>query len=156
MSEGLLAKHNQKALEWINQIDGQLGWGNQNHALDALRAVLHQLRDNLPVVEAVHLGAQLPLIIRGIYFESWRPAEVPRKERMRETFINSVRENLEHYLRQSLENEDTEQIIRTVLEVLASHIDEGEVAKLESILPSGLKGLMGEAMGTVLNQSFAV
>ena len=146
MSKRLFTKHVQKALEWINTVNNLLKWDRQTYALDALRAVLHQLRDNLPVIEAVHLGAQLPLVIRGIYFENWRPSQVPLKQRHKEMFIDSVRNNLEQYTRRTFECEDIEPIIRAVFQTLAFYIDEGESEKLLRLLPGDLKNFAAEGI----------
>ena len=50
---------------------------DKNDGYKALRAVLQTLRDQLPVNEAVHFASQLPLLLRGLLFEEWRPANVP-------------------------------------------------------------------------------
>ena len=74
-SFSLLERNFQLTHEWLNEICEHLAWKEEpeakNHALAILRIVLQQLRDNLPV-EA--LSAQLPLLIRGLYFENWNPA----------------------------------------------------------------------------------
>jgi uncharacterized protein (DUF2267 family) len=49
----------------------------RNQSYSALRAVLHALRDRLTVAETAHLSAQLPMLIRGIYFKGWDPTKVP-------------------------------------------------------------------------------
>ena len=77
----------QQAHIWINDVDDRLGWGNKPRAYRLLRAVLHALRDHLPVNEAADLGAQLPTLIRGVYYEQWRPAVMPVKERHLEAFL---------------------------------------------------------------------
>jgi len=51
---------------------GEMGPDRQR-AHHALRAVRHALRDRLPLHLAAHLGAQLPLLVRGIYYDSWHP-----------------------------------------------------------------------------------
>lgn len=57
--------------------DRQLAW-------HALGAVLRTVRDRVPLNLAVHLGAQLPLLVRGTYFEQWRPSDTPRTWRTAE------------------------------------------------------------------------
>jgi len=57
----------QKTQVWFNDLMSELGWQEQpQKAYLALRAALHALRDRLTVEEAVHLGAQLPILIRGV------------------------------------------------------------------------------------------
>jgi uncharacterized protein (DUF2267 family) len=65
--------------EWINDLDDSLGWSNRHRSYRLLQAVLQVLRDCLPTVEAAHLAAQLPLLLRGVFYEHWRPGvEHPR------------------------------------------------------------------------------
>jgi uncharacterized protein (DUF2267 family) len=60
--------------EWVNDLDYALGWGDKHRSHRLLSAVLETLRDCLPIANTAHLSAQLPLILRGVYFEHWRPA----------------------------------------------------------------------------------
>lgn len=63
----------QKTHLWLDDLMAELGWQDRHKAYLALRAVLHTLRDRLTVEEAAHLGAQLPMLIRGFYYEGWDP-----------------------------------------------------------------------------------
>ena len=65
--------------QWINDLDTRLGWENKHRSFRLLRAVLQAVRDWLPVDDAVHFGAQLPELLRGIYYEHWRPTTTPVK-----------------------------------------------------------------------------
>jgi uncharacterized protein (DUF2267 family) len=42
-----------------------------------LRAWLHTLRDRLTVEASAHFAAQLPDLIRGIFYAGWNPSAVP-------------------------------------------------------------------------------
>src|SRR5690348_9496217 len=66
---------------WLKTLAEELHLDERHEAYVALRAVLHVLRDRLTPEQAVHLGAQLPLLIRGIYYDGWRPVETPADER---------------------------------------------------------------------------
>ena len=66
---------------WINELDAKLEWNNKARAYRLLKAVLHGLRDWLQLNEMADLGAQLPGLLRGAYYEQWRPAITPVKRR---------------------------------------------------------------------------
>lgn len=122
---------------WLDDIMRDLNWSDRHKAYHALRAVLHTLRNRLPVEESAHLSAQLPLLVRGIYFDGWRPSAVPVKERRLEQFVAHVSEAF------ALETEThPEQICRSVLNVLAKHVDAGAVDCLRKVLPEQIQNLL--------------
>src|SRR3989339_1203972 len=80
----------QKAHEWINDACREIGTDDREKAYMALKATLIELRDCLSVEEAAQLAAQLPMVLRGAYYENWKPAANPIKIREREEFIAQV------------------------------------------------------------------
>jgi uncharacterized protein (DUF2267 family) len=122
---------------WLDDIMKDLGWSDRQKAYHALRAVLHTLRNRLSVDEAAQLSAQLPLLIRGVFFEGWHPAHKPVKERRQDEFVAHVSESF------ALDTEaDPEQITRAVLKVLSRHIDVGETDSLRRVLPPAVQELL--------------
>jgi uncharacterized protein (DUF2267 family) len=79
---------------WLKAIADHLHFEQRHHAYSALRAVLHALRDRLTPLSAVHLGAQLPLLIRGIYYEGWHMAGKPTSDRSVQDFADHVLKQL--------------------------------------------------------------
>jgi uncharacterized protein (DUF2267 family) len=120
---------------WINDIMHQLGWNDPDRALRALRVVLHTLRDRLGVDEVAHLGAQLPQLVRGIYYEGWHPAGKPLRMH-REEFLESIQSGLRND--PVLEPLD---VARAVLKTLSQHISPGEFKKVLGCLPTDLREL---------------
>jgi uncharacterized protein (DUF2267 family) len=125
----------QKTGEWLRDIRQLLEWESDQRAYLALRAVLHTLRDRLPVVEAVHLGSQLPMLVRGFYYEGWTPQDKPLKFNHNE-FLLAVAS----YFREPGVN--PMQVTRAVVETMGEHIDPGELAKLVRVLPRDFADLM--------------
>ena len=122
--------------EWINELDDMIGWGNRGQSFRLFRAVLHALRDWLQVNEAVDLGAQLPTLIRGVYYEHWRPAATPAKPRDVSTFIERVEEAF-----RPGELDDTERLIAVVFAFLSRKISDGEISDVKHALPSSVREL---------------
>jgi uncharacterized protein (DUF2267 family) len=122
--------------EWLSELNQQIGRDDPQQAYRMLRAVLCALRDRLTVEEATDLGAQLPMLIRGIYYESWNPSKTPTRERSRDDFLAHVNEDLA-----DLSDGNPEEVTRAVFGVLEKHVTGGEVEHVRANLPSDLQEL---------------
>ncbi len=121
---------------WLDDIMRELGWTDRHKAYHALRSVLQTLRDRLSMDEALQLSAQLPLLVRGVFFEGWHPADKPRKERHWDEFVAHVSESF------ALDTEvNPTAITRAVLRVLCRHVDPGEAESLRRVLPAEIRDL---------------
>jgi uncharacterized protein (DUF2267 family) len=124
---------------WINDLDERLGWNNKPRAYRLLKAVLHALRDWLQISEAADLAAQLPGLLRGAYYEQWRPAATPLKKRSKADFIARVEEafKTDPLARPS-------QAVMAVFELLSEKITAGEIDDVRRALPEELRNLWPE------------
>jgi len=120
---------------WLNELMDQLGWDDKRRAYRALRAVLHALRDRLTAHEAVHLGAQLPMLIRGLYYEDWHLTDRTPSERTKSAFLNHVKEELRD------QSVDAEQSTREVFALLTHKITVGEIEDVKKMLPPEVREL---------------
>ncbi len=126
----------QKTHRWINEIMAEMDWENPDKAYAALRVVLQTLRDRLSVQEANDLSSQLPTLIRGIYFENWKPNDVPNRQRTFDQFVAPVAEHFS-----GDDSVDPEWTCRSVMKVLARHVSAGEIEDIKSCLPEELRDL---------------
>lgn len=118
----------------LREIEEAYGWPKErrNQSYAALRAVLHAVRDRLTVEETAQLGAQLPMLVRGIFYAEWDPSRVPLKQN-REEFLQQIREKFPYQI-----DGDIEQLERTVLQALRRHITDGEWDDVKSLMPKDL------------------
>jgi uncharacterized protein (DUF2267 family) len=121
---------------WLKDLMLLLGWQDRHKAYQALRATLHALRDRLTIEETAHLGAQLPMLIRGFYYEGWDPTGKPVKARHRDQFLGRIREHF-----RDDEQVDPELVAAAVFMVLASRVTEGEIEDVMHVLPSEIRDL---------------
>jgi uncharacterized protein (DUF2267 family) len=121
---------------WINDLDERLGWKNKSRSFRLLKSVLHALRDWLTINEAVDLAAQLPVLLRGAYYEQWRPSTVPVKKRSRADFLARVEHS---FLADPLV--DPAQAVMAVFELLSKKITKGEIDDVRHALPQDLRNL---------------
>lgn len=124
----------EKAHIWLKELAEELGVEDRQYAYRVLRAVLHALRDRLTVDVAAKLAAQLPTMIRGIYYENWDPSRTPLP-------IHDVDAFLDHVVREGRMSGETEAsvAVTAVARVLREHVTEGEIDDVLAVLPDKLK-----------------
>jgi uncharacterized protein (DUF2267 family) len=121
---------------WLHEITSRLGWDDRQKGYRLLRASLHALRDRLPVVEAAQFSAQLPMLIRGIFYEGWRPAQTHGKARTIDEFLAGLRAAF------SDDPEfDAEAAFREMINVIRMHVSAGEVEDMRRTMPEDIKPL---------------
>lgn len=119
---------------WLNDIMTDMGTDKRT-AYHALKAVLQTLRDRLTVDEAAHLGAQLPMLVRGVYYDAYRPAAQPHRSRTPDEFLKEVESHLG-----GAPVDDTEAATRAVFKVIERHVSPGEVNQVKDMLPMEIRG----------------
>jgi len=132
----------QKTNAWINDLAVELGCEDKHRVFQGLRTTLYALRDRLTVEEAAHLGAQLPILLSGFYYENWKPARSPSKERHKEEFLAPIRS----YLQSIDPNVDVEPLVRAVFKLLTQRVEAGEIEDVVHMMPSELKDLWPESV----------
>ena len=121
---------------WINELDEMLGWSDKSRSYRLLRTVLQTLRDWLPVNESADLAAQLPALLRGVYYEHWRPATTPVKQRSKAEFLARV----DHaFVGDPILY--TAEAVSIVFQFLSGKVSAGEIADVRHALPADLRAL---------------
>lgn len=125
---------------WLKELADELGVDDRNYAYGALRGVLHALRDRLTVDEAAQLAAQLPTLIRGVYYEEWDPSRTP-------SGVHDVTEFLHEIERATPNLGDTQAAFAAtaVMRVLERHVSSGEIDDVLAILPGPVRDLLAHA-----------
>jgi uncharacterized protein (DUF2267 family) len=124
----------EKTQRLLGMIEEAYGWPHdrRQQSYAAMRAVLHALRDRLTVQEAADLAAQLPMLLRGVFYEGWNPSRVPVKM-SKEEFLARVRRDFPYDVEGGIPG-----LVRTVLNALQSTVTQGEWDDIKSSLPKDL------------------
>jgi uncharacterized protein (DUF2267 family) len=123
---------------WLDEIMKKVG-PDRHVAWHVLGAVLRTLRDRVPIGLAAHLGAQLPLLVRGLYYDQWSPSDKPLELRNGEEFLKHVSEQLH----------DTRPVnvvdaVKVVFTTISAHVPEGQVRKIRDSLPKDVRAMWPE------------
>ncbi|MEV4659776.1 DUF2267 domain-containing protein [Micromonospora sp. NPDC049301] len=122
----------------LKDIENAYGWpkDRRNQSYAALRTVLHLLRDRLPVNESVEFAQQLPIMVRGIYFDGWNPSDVPIKLN-RDDFLYEVRQGFPYDVEGG-----PERVTQVVLDTLRRHVTQGEWQDVKDTMPRDLARML--------------
>lgn len=131
----------QLANSWIKDLMYELNLDDSAKTFQALRVTLHTLRDRLLPEEALHLGAQLPMVLRGSYYDGWKISRAPLKLRTKEEFFTHIQEQYNAPL-----PVDVELLVRAVFKLLRHHVSRGEIKNIEATMPEKLRDLWPQEM----------
>lgn len=131
----IFGKDVQKAMLWLKRLQKIGRFRDEAQAYSVLRVVLHALRDRLPLAEVIHLGAQMPLIIRGMYYDGINITKVS-KEKTFEEFKSKIMPEL---LRLEVTLDDA---VRSVFVFIRDTFDMGQLQHIRDVLPKHLKDLL--------------
>ena len=124
-----------EAEAWIDDIMRRLGWHDRERVYLVLLATLHALRDSLPQDEAIYIGAQLPPLLRGLYYEGWHPgARLAAKSRS--AFLERIHDGVHRD-----PGIDVEEAARIVFAALAARLPAGELEDAKAATPQPLHNL---------------
>jgi uncharacterized protein (DUF2267 family) len=124
----------EKAHVWLNDLAGELATEDGHHAYRVLRAFLHALRDHLSVDEAAALAAQLPIFVRGVFYEGWEPSRTPEHARDLDSFLQRIASEAR------LAGETEASFAASAANrVLSRHISAGEMTSVLRTLPEHLR-----------------
>lgn len=126
----------QSTNEWVNDVNEKVGWEHKHRAYRLLRSVLHAVRDHLNPDEAAQLAAQMPVLIRGVFYDGWNPSKTPLKIRARDEFIARVQEDFG-----CDPLGDAPEAIAAVMAVLEARISKGEMEDVRSTFTTEIRTL---------------
>jgi uncharacterized protein (DUF2267 family) len=122
---------------WLNELADQLGTEDKRYAYRTLRAVLHALRDRLTVDETAQLAAQLPELVRGIYYEGWDPSRTPATYHGSKPFLDRIAAEA------TLAGESEASFAaEAVMELLRHHVSAGELEQVLGMLPPKVRAVV--------------
>lgn len=130
----IIERSAEKASIWLQDVATELGDGDLQYAYRVLRAVLHVLRDRLAIAEVAQLAAQLPTLIRGIYYEGWDPSRTPMPPYTVDTF-------LEHVVSEGRFSGETEAsvAVTAIAAVLRKRLALDEIDTILTVMPESLR-----------------
>ena len=123
---------------WLDEICAEIG-PDKHLAWHVLGAVLRSIRDELLIGQSAHLAAQLPLLVRGAYFDQYRPAAQPAAERSQEDFLARIRHELA-----ATRPVRPDHAASAVMRTLNRHITGGQIKKVRDALPKSVRALWPE------------
>ncbi|MFH0243061.1 DUF2267 domain-containing protein [Streptomyces sp. HK10] len=123
---------------WLKAVSEALGTEDRHLANRVLRTWLHTLRDRLTVDAAAHFAAQLPELLRGVYYDGWVPSAAPVKYD-REAYVNRFAQEA------LVSTEAVPRIAPAVTETVRGHLSPGQLERALDQLPHDVRAVLEPA-----------
>jgi uncharacterized protein (DUF2267 family) len=120
---------------WLGAVEKGFGTDDRGLAYRTTRAWLHSLRDRLTVEVAAHFAAQLPDLLRGVFYDGWNPSHVPQKYGSADYMRRFARDA-------GIHDSDVAKAAGIVTAVVRQHASAGVVNEAFALLPADLRELL--------------
>jgi uncharacterized protein (DUF2267 family) len=120
---------------WLDELMQEIGPDRQV-AWHVLGAVLRGLRDRVPLELAAHLGAQLPILVRGAYYDQWHAPGTINKVRSLDEFLEGIGRELVNTRPVNVRD-----ATGTVFQILSRHVNRGQIDKVRNSLPEEVRAI---------------
>jgi uncharacterized protein (DUF2267 family) len=124
-----------KTNAWLADVAANFGTEDRRMAYRVTRSWLHTLRDRLPIPIAAHIAAQLPELLRGVFYEGWNPSKVPIKYSRDEYVARFARDAQLHHT-------EVPRAGRLVTSAMQRHISVGAINEVLGALPADIRSLV--------------
>jgi uncharacterized protein (DUF2267 family) len=121
--------------QWLGDVASRFETEDRKLAYRVTRSWLHTLRDRLPVTVAAHLAAQLPELLRGVFYEGWNPSKVPAKYD-REEYITRFASDAQ------IHATEVAKAGQLVTSAMRRHLSDGVVNEAFGVLPADIRQLL--------------
>src|SRR5262249_30641323 len=125
----------ERTTSWLLDLMRELNWSDRRRSYMALRSVLHGLRDHLPIEKAIRFGNQLPMLIRGLYFEEWDIRGKPLPWTSQKDLPDG---NSSSFTPEELPDGEADMIVRAVFRLLDRKVVAGEMEDFHNLLPGAV------------------
>lgn len=133
---GVFDKTCQVTMRWIEAVSHEMGSPDPERGYHVLRAALHAIRDRATPEEAVQLGAQLPMLIRGFYYEGWHPSDKPERYRHKREFLAHIGKDVP-----ALDDVQRERAAVAAFRVLNDELGGPELDQVRQSMPAEIRDL---------------
>jgi uncharacterized protein (DUF2267 family) len=123
---------------WLADVAASFGTEDRRLAYRVTRSWLHILRDRLPVPVAAHVAAQLPELLRGVFYDGWNPSKVPIKFGRDEYISRFARDAQIHH-------SEVPKAGRNVSSAMRKHMSDGAINEALGVLPGDIRDLIAPA-----------
>jgi len=120
---------------WLADVASSFGTEDRRLAYRVTRSWLHTLRDRLPVPIAAHVAAQLPELLRGVFYEGWNPSKVPVKYD-RDEYVSRFAHDAQ------IHHTEVPKAGRLVTATMRRHMSAGAINEALGALPADIRALV--------------
>jgi uncharacterized protein (DUF2267 family) len=129
-----------KTNAWLADVATTFGTEDRRLAYRVTRSWLHTLRDRLPVPIAAHIAAQLPELLRGVFYEGWNPSKVPIKYSKDEYIARFAKDAQIHHT-------EVPRAGQLVTSAFGKHLSPGAMNEALGALPADIRTLVAAPDG---------